>query len=251
MIRTDFKLRFGVEDHPVPDRPVKAYISYSITEKSADISGYRGTFLEELTTWLFANVSAHPILTYAILFGVAVGENIVPPIPGDGIMVFSGYLVGRGLLRFDIVYGVMFVGHVVGFMLLFELGRRWGREVVRRLPWLRATEPWIDRAEQHALKHGLVLIAVNRFLPGIRSVISIAVGLLRMRWSIVLVSSMVSIAVWNGLLIYGGATVGRNWEQVLELLQRYNIIVGSMVFIAICSMAIWSIIRRRTKRTNT
>lgn len=202
--------------------------------------------MDEFATWLLAFVADHPAGTYLFLVCSSYLENIFPPFPGDMMMVFGGYLVGRDGLSFAGAFASTFAGHTAGFMTLYYLGRRLGREALLKIRWIRNTEPWIDRAEAYALRYGAALIVLNRFLPGIRSVISIAVGLLRMRWWTVLLSAVLSISTWNALLLYGGRALGQNWEHVARLLNQYNLIVGGVVILAVATGMIWYRVRRRT-----
>ncbi|MBQ41251.1 MAG: DedA family protein, partial [Gemmatimonadetes bacterium] len=47
--------------------------------------------MAELGTW-------DPLWAYAFLLISAFLENVIPPVPGDAVVVFSAYLVGRGVL---------------------------------------------------------------------------------------------------------------------------------------------------------
>ena len=205
--------------------------------------------MDGLTDWLSSVVVHHPTEAYLFLLLSAVVENVFPPFPGDAMMVFGGYLVGRGALDFWVVVGITVAGHILGFTALVLVGRTVGRAALARLHWGRRAEGYIDRAERHARRHGMVLIIVSRFLPGVRSVVSIVAGLVRMPvWQIALTAT-VSIATWNYLLIWGGRHIGENWERVVELLNQYSIVVGSVLVVAALGAGIWSYgIRRRNRQ---
>lgn len=196
--------------------------------------------------WLNSAAASHPIEAYVILFLSAFIENIFPPVPGDTVTVFAAYLVGRGSLELWPVIWTTFFGSTVGFVGLYLLGRMAGHAVLVRLGWVRHSAEKIDKAEALVQKHGVYVVAINRFLPGLRSVISLAVGMLRMpAWKVAL-AAMVSIFAWNGLLIWAGLLVGQNWERVIEVLRRYNAIVGTILLLAIVlAAATWWYRRRR------
>jgi len=185
-----------------------------------------------LTDWLSAVVTNHPAEAYIVLFIAGVVENIFPPFPGDTFMVFGGYLVGRGMLSFWGTVGALFAGHIGAFMALVVLGRTLGRAALLRIGWVKRAEHFIDQAEGYAKRYGVALILANRFIPGARAVVSIVAGLLRMPTWKVLPAAVVSIALWNYLLTYAGSMVGENWEQVAELIARYNLIAGSVLVAA-------------------
>ena len=81
-------------------------------------------YLESL---LAALSSVDPLWAYGILVLSAFLENIVPPIPGDTVVVFSAYLVGRGLLGIWPVFLATCVGGMAGFLVMYYLGYSRGR----------------------------------------------------------------------------------------------------------------------------
>jgi membrane protein DedA with SNARE-associated domain len=89
-------------------------------------------------------------------------------------------------------------------------------------------------------RHGVLVVLANRFLPGLRSVVSTTVGLLRMPvWQVVPAAAL-SIFAWNGLLIWGGLLAGENWERVIEVVNRYNTVFGALlVMVCVSAVVIW------------
>jgi len=176
--------------------------------------------LQEFTDWFDALAMAHPAKAYVILFLSAVVENVFPPAPGDTVTVFGAYLVGRGVLGlWPVVLSTLF-GSTIGFMGLFLLGWRYGREALTRWHWV--DESALIRAETLLKRKGILVVAVNRFLPGLRSVISISAGVLRLNAGFVTFATAFSVLLWNGLLIYAGMITGENWNEVLGTVQRYS-----------------------------
>ena len=68
-------------------------------------------FFTDLIDWMTA---VTPFWAYALILLIAYVENVVPPIPGDLIVVFGGYLVGLGKLTFWGVVLLATVGGVAG-----------------------------------------------------------------------------------------------------------------------------------------
>ena len=124
---------------------------------------------------------------YIFLFISAVVENVFPPIPGDTITAFGAFLVGTGRLRFLLVYVVTTVGSVVGFLLLYFIGRYLGRNFFMERDYSFFSKESIVSAEVWFQKYGYWVVLFNRFLPGVRSVISIV--------SLYLSASSVSILI--------------------------------------------------------
>ena len=172
-----------------------------------------------------------PILVYAALALSAFLENIIPPVPGDTVVVFSAYLVGRGILGLWPVYLATCVGGLAGFMAMYYLGYSRGRAFFASRGGRLFSAENIGRAEAWLSKYGVALVAVNRFLTGVRSVIAIAAGMGRMDWKRVAAWGLVSIALWNALMFYAGLLVGQHWGKVLEYLQEYNRVLTGILAI--------------------
>ena len=189
-----------------------------------------------LDSLLAALSGVDPLWAYGLLLLSAFLENIVPPVPGDTVVVFSAYLVGRGLLNIWPVFLATCVGGTAGFLAMYYLGYSRGRAFFagrRGTAKLAQAERWLSR-------YGVALILGNRFLSGIRSVIAIGAGLGRMPWPTVVLCSSIGMAVWNGLLLYAGFLVGENWEQVAEVLAQYNrVLVGILCLVGAVLLGRW------------
>lgn len=189
--------------------------------------------------------SINPIWAYCILLLSAFLENVVPPVPGDTVVVFSAYLVGRGTLEIWPVFLTTWAGGSAGFLAMYYLGYSRGRAFFSGRGGRFFSADSLDKAEYWLGRYGAVLILGNRFLSGIRSVIALGAGLGGMPWTTVAVCGSISMAVWNGLLLYAGLMVGQNWEQVTALLKQYNSgLVGILVFGGV--IVLWRWWRKRS-----
>lgn len=201
--------------------------------------------LGDLILWM---ESLPPSLMYLIILVIAYGENVVPPIPGDMIVVFGGYLAGKAALSLTGVIVLSTIGGVAGFMTMFYLGRRLGSAIMQpdKYRWLPKDQ--IATGRRWLNRWGYGLIAVNRFLSGTRSVISLVAGMARMQTRPVFVASTFSAAIWCGLIAWLGFIVGDNWEVVGEYLAVYGRVVFWLVVAIVAGYAGYRIFRRKKAR---
>jgi len=197
---------------------------------------------------LHALEQASPFWAYVILFISAIIENIFPPLPGDTVILVGAYLVGRGLLSFWGVYISTTLGSVVGFMGIYGLAYWVERKIIEKYQPRWITRTHIDQVENWFRKYGYGVILLNRFLSGVRSVISLVAGLSKMKPLAVFSLSLISCAIWNGVLIYLGSIVGKNWGKIIELLKVYNRVVLLVVILAIVIWLLYRFIRKRTMK---
>ena len=198
-------------------------------------------FLTDILTWM---ESLPPALMYLTVLVIAYGENVLPPIPGDMVVVFGGYLAGKTALSLAGVIALSTIGGAAGFMTMFYLGRRIGGAVrdPHKYRWLPKDQ--IATGQRWLSKWGYGLIAANRFLAGTRSVISLVAGMAHLPTRPVLLASSISAAIWCGLIAWLGFVIGDNWEVAGEYLSVY----GQTVTWIIVGIAALYVLRRLTRR---
>ena len=168
-------------------------------------------------------------MIYLLLGLSAFVENIFPPIPGDTVTAFGAFLVGTQRLNFFGVYLSTTLGSVLGFMSLFWIGTLLGRRffVEKDYRFFKAKD--IIKAEEWFRRFGYLIILLNRFFPGVRSAISIAGGISKLKTLRVTFLALISCAVWNLIWIAVGYMLGTNWETVRDrmahVMGRYNLVV--------------------------
>ena len=189
--------------------------------------------LESLQS-LFAHIS--PAMAYLVLTVSAFAENVLPPVPGDTVVVIGAYLVSTGQLSFIGVYTSTTLGSVIGFMTMFLASRQLGRRFIRSKK-SRAKifkEEQIKRVEVWFGNWGYWVILANRFLSGTRSVISIFAGLFHLNAILVLLLALLSACIWNGILIMAGMFLGQNWELIITIVSQYNKVLIGLTIVVIC-----------------
>lgn len=177
--------------------------------------------------------SVEPFWIYVFLFGGAYVENLIPPAPGDTVVVFGAYLVGIGTLDFKLALLTTTLGSLAGFMTMYVLGRFLGIAFVESNKWRFFSYEGFVRIETWFEKYGYRIIAANRFLSGARALVALFAGVTRLKLGKVFLLALISCAVWNVILIYAGSKVGENWKTITDYIREYNIAVLSILVIAL------------------
>lgn len=197
-----------------------------------------GDLLYDLVAWMTELPAGW---VYSLILIVAWGENVLPPIPGDMIVVFGGYLAGLGKLDLMMVIFLSTAGGTAGFMSMYAAGSQLGTALLtpKRFKWLPKKRLLAARA--YLGRWGYGLVAANRFLSGLRSVISLSVGMAHKPvWPTTLWATF-SALVWTILLGVAGFYVGENWEVVGEYLRQYGAVVVSLLalFVLVQVLRFW------------
>jgi len=199
-------------------------------------------FINQISHFAQENTS----LAYIMLFVSAFVENVFPPVPGDTVTLIGAYFVGTGNLNFFGVLVSTTLGSVVGFMTLFLLAYWLEWRVIEKYEFRWMQKSHIDKVQNWFQKYGYRVILANRFLSGVRSVISFAAGLSNLNIKKVLVLSLLSALIWNALIISAGALIGDNWQQIEKYLKLYNqIVIIGLATIAVAYLIYFLIFKKK------
>jgi membrane protein DedA with SNARE-associated domain len=176
-------------------------------------------------------------LGYAGLALLLLAETIFPPIPSEAILPLAGYLVERGEMHVALVVVVATAGSTAGAVFLYEAARRGGRPFAERfLRRARMDQAQLARAEEWFARRGPLVVLAGRCVPGVRSLISLPAGVLRMpRWEYVLFTAIGS-AIWNTLLVGAGYLLGHEWERVSAAVEPFS---TPIIVLVVGASAVW------------
>lgn len=196
----------------------------------------------DITDLLCLITNSNALWLYLILFVSSAIENLFPPYPGDTVILVGGYLVGAGRLHFSGALLSSVTGSLCGASLLFLLGLTKGRSFFQRGKYPFFSPERLHRVEGWFERHGRKVVLVSRFLAGVRSLVAVSAGIGRMKYEVFAVFSLVSILVWNGLLLFVGLELGQNWEWVARLFRLYN---GFIIAMVVLFVLFWYLRKKR------
>jgi membrane protein DedA with SNARE-associated domain len=203
--------------------------------------------MEQAISWL---QTLPPVGVLALMFLIAYIENIFPPSPSDAALVFSGTLIGIGVIGFAPALAVATLGSVLGFMTAYVLGRYFEQHFVsgrgRRFLPVNA----VHQVERLFNRFGYGVIVANRFLAGTRAFVSFFAGMSKMNLLATTLLSAVSAAVWNSILLYLGMVFADNWRVAAQYLTLYGK-VATVVFGAAAIIFLWRFFRKRRVAADT
>ena len=185
-----------------------------------------------------------PISIYLVFFAIAYIENIIPPIPGDVLVAFGGYLAAESIIGIVPVLLLTTIASVMGFMSMYWIGSKWGGQIEQREKGVRVLYfipvEYLNKVRSWMQKWGIGVVLANRFLAGTRSVISLAAGLSKTRISTTISCSAISSLLWNGILLGFGWVVHENWKLIGEYLSIYGwVILGALALYIIVRVGIY------------
>lgn len=157
-------------------------------------------------------------------------ENLFPPIPSEVILTFGGYMTTHTNLTVIGVILTSTIGSVAGAIILYGIGflidiSRIEKIVEKYGRILRLTKKDVHKANDWFAKYGAWTVFFCRFIPLIRSLISLPAGMAKMNFGVFLLLSTLGTFIWNAVLVSIGAAVGDSWDSIVGYMDVYSNIV--------------------------
>jgi membrane protein DedA with SNARE-associated domain len=186
---------------------------------------------------------------YLGLFAILLAEEsgIPLPVPGDVFIAAMGAAARSGDAAFLPTLAVVTGATLIGATILYTLARHGGRplllKVARRFGY---TEEKNARLEGWLARRGWVAVVVGRLTPGLRIVMTVVAGALRMDRRVFTLGTAVAGALWATIYFSIGWALGAGYERVgVDLpVPGWALAVGVALLVAVA----WLVIRRRRRR---
>lgn len=163
-------------------------------------------------------------------------ENVLPPIPSEIILPFAGFTAQQGELNVVAAWVSASAGSLAGAFLLYGIGAFIGEERLRELSRKRwfvfFGEKDFDRGDRFFERYGNQVVFFARFIPLVRSVVSVPAGLERMNLVRFGLLTLAGSAIWNALFIGAGWVLGENWDVVEGYMGPLSYLVVALLAVA-------------------
>ncbi|MBK5943047.1 DedA family protein [Halorhodospira halophila] len=176
-------------------------------------------------------VEAVELLGWVGIFAVMI---VLAP---EAVMPFLGYAVYRAELDPLTALVAASAGATLGSTLIYLVVRAIGGERVRAgvrrgSRWYLIQERDLEVTTAIFRRHGAWIVLFGRFVPTVRSLVSIPAGLLPMGLAPFLLLTLLGTTLWNGVLLAAGYATGSNWARLEAYLGTYGSVVTLLLAIA-------------------
>ena len=183
-------------------------------------------------------------------------ENLFPPIPSELILTFGGFMTINTTMTIIGVIIASTIGSVVGAIVLYYIGKILNKERLIKIvtskygKLLRIKPKDIESADKWFDEKGNKTVFFCRFIPVVRSLISIPAGMSEMPIVKFLVYTTIGSAIWNTALVLVGAFAGDKKDYILNIIDNLShviLILLVIVFVVIVYKFYKSKFRKKTK----
>ena len=186
-----------------------------------------------------------------ILFLIAV-ENIFPPIPSEVILTFGGFMTTNSNITIIGVIIASTIGSVLGATILYYIGKILNKERLIKIvkskygKLLRIKPKDIEKADNWFDNKGNKTVFFCRFVPVVRSLISIPAGMSEMPIIKFIIYTVLGSTIWNTLLVCVGAFAGDKKDLILSIIDN----ISSIILISLVIVSAIFIYRFYNKKIN-
>ncbi len=190
---------------------------------------------------------------YVGVFLLIMIENVFPPIPSEVILLFGGFMTTYTKLSIFGMIVASTLGSLFGAIILYYIGKIFNKDRLKKIisgklgKILRLKVSDIDNADNWFDNKGNKTVFFCRFIPLVRSLISIPAGMSEMPMFKFLLYTLFGSLIWNTVLIIVGSVVGENWTKIVGILDTYSHIVVIILFIIVV-VGVYLFYKRRSNK---
>ncbi len=164
-------------------------------------------------------------------------ENIFPPIPSELILTFGGFMTIDTNMTIVGVIIASTIGSVLGAIILYYIGKILNKERLIKIvtskygKLLRVKPEDIESADKWFDEKGNKTVFFCRFIPVVRSLISIPAGMSEMPLLKFIVYTTFGSAIWNTVLVLVGAFAGDKKDLILTIIDDASYVIVALIVI--------------------
>jgi membrane-associated protein len=175
-----------------------------------------------------------------------------PFLPGDTLLFALGLFLNSGridifgtppavelVIAFVLLTGAAFLGNVVGY----EIGRAIGPPLYQRNGKI-LKKKYFDQTHAFFDKHGNKALVIGRFVPFVRTFITVVAGVTRMDRRRFFLWSFVGAVLWVGSILLLGFTLGQAFPSLGENIDKALLVILAFTVVPI----VWELWQRRKHR---
>ena len=179
-------------------------------------------------------------LTYCGVFLAVLAQQVGLPIPSVVFLLAAGALSAHGEMNPAIIVSLGILGCLAGDGLWFWIGRKWGSRALRLLCQFTADPRSCSKnAREIFRRHGLPILCVAKFLPGLDAVIPPFCGAEGEPVTAFLALDTVGSFLWSSVYLGLGYIFSNELDAVIRWIQHFGTALGFGIGIPIALYAGW------------
>ncbi|MGA2519544.1 MAG: DedA family protein [Acidimicrobiales bacterium] len=195
---------------------------------------------------------------YLAVFVLAFVSSMGLPVGSELVVIYGGVLASGKIahephhLNLVVVIVLASAAEVIGSLAGYLIGRYGGRALVDRFgKYVLLTHRDLDRADAWFARHGEPLVLFGRFVPLLRSFVSIAGGLGEMALGKFLTFTVIGCVIWCTALASTGYALGASYNHVLKSFSDAGYVLAAVAVIVVVALFVHRLRVVRQERHHT
>lgn len=171
-------------------------------------------------------------------------------LPGDSLLFIAGLLSESEYLdvHVSVMIPVLILAAVAGSTTGYFTGRWAGNYLKNRKENFFFKKKYLDMTHDFYERHGMMAFILGRFLPVIRTFVTILAGTVNISFGKFFVFNVVGAVLWITSMVMAGNLLGRAFPNLPEYLEI--IVVGMILVSAIPVVVAWFRAKRKMRQQN-
>jgi membrane protein DedA with SNARE-associated domain len=207
------------------------------------------TFLDHLedNIALFLHYQAYlaPVLLLAL------EECGIPlPVPGDLIIMYTGYQVAKGVVSYPLAFVSIMLAILLGSSVLYYLSAKYGERIVLTFgKYVHLDKKKLEKIERQFRKYGIIVIIVGRHIPGFRIPVTVFSGMSGIGYKKFILSTFISVILSTGINLSLGQKLGHKTVELLHTHEKFYLL-GLIPLLITIIWGIFLVIKAKRKKTS-
>jgi len=195
--------------------------------------------LEKILEDVSETLGAWTYLLVGVFAFAETGAFVGLLVPGETVMILGGAVAGQGATSVYLVIAVAWLMAFLGDSTSFFVGRRLGREFLRRNgPRFGIKHERLDQIDDYFARHGGKTIFVGRFVGFVRAFAPFVAGSSGMRYRAFVPYSILGTGLWVSSAIVLGYVFSRNINSVIDYAGKGAFALGALIVIVVGVVAL-------------
>jgi membrane-associated protein len=160
-------------------------------------------------------------------------------LPGDSLLFVAGLLSDTEYLDMPVALLIilLIIAAVSGSTVGYFTGRWAGAYLVNRKDTWFFKKKYLDVTQAFYQKHGMMAFILGRFLPIVRTFVTILAGMVKINFPKFLIFNFLGASIWIIVMVLSGHFLGRAFPGITTYLEV--IVVGMILLSAIPVVITW------------
>ncbi|XLQ19963.1 MAG: DedA family protein [Candidatus Moraniibacteriota bacterium] len=156
---------------------------------------------------------------------------------GPIVAIVAAFMASMGVFNVYVVFCISLVAGIIGDVLLYGIGRKWGMRFVNKIGYrVGIKESSVLKMEKAFNGHGGKIIIAVKSTTGLCWVTFIAAGIVKMPFWKFFMYTLIGGIFWSGFLVIIGYSFGYMYERIVEYVSWAGWIMSTLF---IGSALIW------------